>query len=249
MKRLLSTIRWDLQLQFRNGFYYASAFVALVFIVILKQFPDVDLHPWWPAIIMLNLTVNSFYFMSGLVLLEKSEGTLEAQVVTPLRKSEYLISKVITLGILALVESLTIVVIVSGVHFNWLLLILGIFLLMAMYTLYGFVIVSRYDSINEFLLPSVIWTMAYSLPLLYYFDIWRSWILFLHPIQAPLLLMQAAFQPIPTWQIVYGVLYAALWAGIAFYGSQRAFMRFVVRKEGRRPRRINMNRAASTRSK
>jgi hypothetical protein len=60
MKRLLSTIRWDLQLQFRNGFYYASAFVALVFIVILKQFPDVDLHPWWPAIIMLNLTVNSF---------------------------------------------------------------------------------------------------------------------------------------------------------------------------------------------
>jgi len=250
MKRLISTIRWDLQLQFRNGFYYASAFVALVYIVIIKQFPAVDLGHWWPAIIMSNLTLNSFYFMSGLVLLEKGEGTLEAQVVTPLRKSEYLISKVISLGILALFESLSIVVIISGVQFNWLLLVLGIFLLMAMYTLYGFIVVSRYDSINEFLLPSIIWTMAYSLPMLNYFDIWRNPIMFLHPMQAPLILMQAAFEPVPFWQIVYGILYAALWVGVAFYGSQRAFMRFVVRKEGRRrPKPPNSNRFISVRSK
>ena len=38
MTRLLSTLLWDARLQFRNGFYYASAFVAVVFIVLLSQF-------------------------------------------------------------------------------------------------------------------------------------------------------------------------------------------------------------------
>jgi len=232
MNRLLNTIRWDLQLQFRNGFYYASAFVAILFIVMLKQFPEFDFRPWWPAIILENLTINAFFFMSGLVLLEKGEGTLEAQVVTPLRIWEYLISKVISLSVLALFESLTIIVLVSGVRFNWFWMVLGILSLIAIYSLYGFIVVSRYDSINEFLLPSVLWTIAYSLPLLYYFNIWRHWLLFLHPMQAPLTLMQAAFEPLPTWQIAYGVLYSALWAGIAFYASKRAFTRFVVRKEG-----------------
>jgi hypothetical protein len=154
------------------------------------------------------LTINAFFFMVALVLLEKGEGTLEAQIVTPPRTWEYLLSKVISLGILAIFESLILIVIVSGAGFNWLWMILGILALMAIYSLYGFFVVSRYDSINEFLLPSVLWTIAYSLPLLYYFDIWNSWLLFLHPMQAPLVLMQAAFQTLPTWQVIYGLLEA-----------------------------------------
>jgi fluoroquinolone transport system permease protein len=181
---------------------------------------------------MENLVINSFYFMSGLVLLEKAEGTMEAQIITPLRDREYLLSKVIALGVLSLIESLVIIVIVSGVGFNWLLMVLGILLLMTIYVFYGFIVVARYDSINEFLLPSVIWTLGYSLPLLYYFGLWKNWLMFLHPIQAPLVLMQAAFEPLPVWQILYGVFYAAMWAGIAYFLSRRAFYRFVVRKEG-----------------
>ena len=237
MKRLLSTIRWDFRLQFRNGFYYASGFVAVLAIIILKQFSGFDIRPWWPALILENLVINSFYFMSSLVLLEKGEGTLEAQIVTPLRKWEYLLSKVITLGILALVESLVIILMVTGFNFNGFYLITGILFLMAMYALYGFFVVSRYDSINEFLLPSVLWTIAYSLPLLYYFDIWRSWVMLLHPMLAPLFLMQAAFETLHPWQVVYGILYSVLWTGIALYFSLRAFDRFIIRKEGASRRR------------
>lgn len=232
MSRLTSTIRWDFQLQLRNGFYYVSAFVAAALVILLRQLPEVNWAQWWPVIIMENLLINSFYFMAGLVLLEKGEGTLEAQIVTPLRPWEYLNAKVLSLGMLALFETLLVIVLVSGIGFNWLLLVLGVLFLIAINTLYGFVVVARYDSISEFLLPSVIWTLGYSLPLLYYFDIWRSWLMFLHPIQAPLVLMQAAFEPVPGWQIVYGLLYSILWVGVAFYFSQRAFYRFVVTKQG-----------------
>ena len=47
--------------------------------------------------IMGNLVIGTFYFMGGLVLLEKDEGSLEARVTTPLKPTEYLSAKVLTL--------------------------------------------------------------------------------------------------------------------------------------------------------
>jgi fluoroquinolone transport system permease protein len=234
MNRLLSTLRCDVRLQFRNGFYYVSAFVAAVFVLALRQLPAVDWAPWWPPILLANLTVNSFYFMAGLVLLEKGEGTLEAQVVTPLRAGEYLASKVLSLALLSCLESFAIVVLVSGPGFDWGWLAGGLLVLIALLALYGFFVVARYDSITEFILPSTVWTMGLSLPLLYYFGIWRSPVMFLHPLQAPLVLMQAAFAPLPRWQVAYGVVYSLLWIAVAWHLTRRAFLRFVIVREGAR---------------
>jgi fluoroquinolone transport system permease protein len=55
---------------------------------------------------------------------------------------------------------------------------------------------------------------------------------YLHPVQAPLLLMKAAFQPVAMWQMVYGVMYSAVWIGLAYAWSQHAFYRFVILKQG-----------------
>ena len=62
-----------------------------------------------PAVVFGNLVAVNFYFMAGLILLGKGEGTLEAQVVTPLAYWEYLVSKTVTLAALSLVEQFVIV--------------------------------------------------------------------------------------------------------------------------------------------
>lgn len=232
MKRLFSTILWDIRLQFRNGFYYVSAVVAIGFILMLRQLDMVDWAALWPVILLENLVVNAFYFTAALVLLEKAEGTIEAQVVTPLRQGEYLASKAVSLGLLSLFESLLLVLFVTGPGFTWPLLVAGIMLLIAFYAFYGFVVVARYDSITDFLLPSAIWVIWFSLPLLHFFEIWTSWILYLHPLQAPLILMQAAFEPLQGWQIAYGFLYSLVWVGVAYLLARRAFRNFVIRKQG-----------------
>ena len=234
MKRLLSTLRWDIQIQFRNGFYYVSGVVAFLAIIFLHQLDNANWGLWLPPLILENLVINSFFFMAGLVLLEKGEGTLEAQVVTPLRTGEYLASKTISLGLLALFETLLIVVLLTGIRFNWIWMALGVLALIAFYSLYGFVVVSRYDSINEFILPSVLWTLTFSLPLLSYFDIYRGWLMYLHPLQPMLKLLEAAFTPLPAWQLGYGCLASSFWIGLVYYLSRRAFYRFVIRKEGTR---------------
>lgn len=236
MKRLIAAIRHDIQLQVRNGFYTATAFVVVVWAVLLSQLKggSIRLNLQWllPALVSVNIVLTTFYFVGGLVLLEKAEGSLQAQVVTPLRTWEYLAAKLSTLALLALIENLIVAGLFSGLEFGVLPLSAGIILTSALYVLAGFVVVARYDSINEYLLPSVMYTSLLSLPVVPFLGRWEHWLLYLHPLQAPLVLMQAAFEAVETWQVVYGVLYAILWIGLMYRFSQHAFLHFIVGRAG-----------------
>ncbi len=232
MKRLAATLRWDVQLQIRNGFYHATAFVLIVWAAIIWRLPAIDLGWLLPALVLGNLMINTFYFMSGLVLLEKGEGTLAAQVVTPLRTWEYLAAKLITLGGLALAENILIVCLFYGFGFNLLPMIAAIILASVIYTLAGFIAVARFDSINEFLMPSILYTSLLTVPLMPYLARWESPLIYLHPVQAPLVLAEAAFQSVPMWQIAYGVFYSALWGFLLYRASLRTFHRFIIARAG-----------------
>ncbi|MEM7334968.1 MAG: ABC transporter permease [Chloroflexota bacterium] len=232
MSRLATTLRWDIQLQFRNGFYYASAFVALITVLILGLFPNANWRFILPVILFENLLINTFYFIAALVLLEKGEGTLEGLIVSPLRKWEYLTSKIISLTLLSIFETVAITLIIFGASLNWPIFFLGIVILCAMFALIGFMFVARYDSINTFLFPSVAFTTLLSIPIISSLSLWDSPLLLLHPFQAPMLLLTAGFQAIPSWQILYGIIYGVLWIGVFYQLSQRAFYRFVILKQG-----------------
>ena len=126
------------------------------------------------AVVLGNLVMINFYFVAGLVLLEKGEGTLEAQVVTPLASWEYLAAKTLTLAALAVVEQVVIVWSAYGGGFAAGPLVAGVVLAGVLYTLTGFLLVARYRSINEFMFPSVFFTTVLSLPLLHYFGLWDA---------------------------------------------------------------------------
>ena len=234
MTRLAATMHGDARLQLRQGFYYASAFMLVVMIVVLRQIPA-EIQAWiLPVVILSNVQVNTFYFIAGLVLLEKSEGTLEAQVVTPLRPWEYLASKVATLTGLSVVENVLLVVATYGTGAGTPALLAGILISSVIFALAGFIAVARYDSINEYLMPSFLYTSLLSIPLLAYFGLIESRLFDLHPITAPLEMLRVSFDaPMPTrW--TYELTSAALWIGIGALLARRHFHRFVIAREGSR---------------
>ena len=98
--------------------------------------------------------------------------------------------------------------------------------------MYGFIVVARYDSINTFLMSAVLYTAVLSIPVLDYFGLVNTPLMYLHPIQASLILLKGAFQPIPLWQVVYGIFYSLVWIGLLYWLSQRAFYRFIILKRG-----------------
>jgi fluoroquinolone transport system permease protein len=233
MKRLTASIVCDIRLQLRNGFYYAATFVAVFWALALSRIsPDV-LTLWMPVFILSNILINTFYFMAGLVLLEKAEGTLIAQSVTPLQSWEYLVSKVISLTLVSVCESFVIVIFGYGAGFSPVVFLFGVMCSAVLFALTGFLLVIRYDSVNEFLFPSFLFTLLFAPPFLSYFGLLGSgWLIYLHPIQGSLLLTQAAFQNVAGWEAIYSISYSILAMGAALVLSQRALKRFVIAVEG-----------------
>ena len=234
MSRLLAAIALDAKLQFRYGFYYAGAFMAAVLVVLARQLSPDTLRLFLPPLLLEAQVITTFYFMGALVMLEKGEGTLEGLVVTPLRGTEYLLSKTLTLTLLATSESAIVVAGGYGAAFRPLPLFAGLLALSAMLAAFGFAVIARYDSVTDYLLPSALWTIWLSLPLLHYFDVWPHWVLYLVPSQAPLLLLKAGFVPLESWQLAYAAAYSLLWTALFWRWAARSFQRFVIRKEGGR---------------
>ena len=197
MTRLAATLQTDVRVQWRNGFYLATAFVVVCSIALLRWLPNDITALLLPVVLLENILINTFYFVSALLLLERGEGTLSAQSITPLRGDEYLASKVITLTALSLVESLVIATAVTGLDSRLLMMSPGIALAAIFFCLSGIALIVRYESINEFIMPSVLYTAVLSLPVLGYFGVGaREWYL-LHPIQGSLELVHMQTQYMP----------------------------------------------------
>jgi fluoroquinolone transport system permease protein len=232
MSRLLAALRWDVRIQFRQGFYYAALFVIALWVLLLSQLPGAASMLFLPFIIFFDLSVFGFYFMAGTLFLEKGEGVLEALVVTPLRTREYLLSKTLSLTVLALLVSIVVVLLVHGPVLNWLSLLAGVALNSWFLILAGFIVAARYDAVNEFLIPSILYVVPTQLPALWYFGIWDHWLLYLVPTMPAMLLIAGAFEPIAPWQILYSLVYLSAACLVVTYWAERAFRRFVVRSEG-----------------
>ncbi|MFP4662161.1 MAG: ABC transporter permease [Halanaerobiales bacterium] len=228
MKGLLPTISCDIKLQLRNGFYYATLFVVIFFILGLSQLPEIDWNWLLPLVIVLNMNYTAFYFVGGLLLLEKDQGTLSVQGITPLKAGEYLLSKILSLSMLIIIESTILVIVLYGFSFNIFFLIAGTILAAAIYILSGFLAVVPYQSISDYILPSVGYAALVSIPLLTGFTQWNHWIIYLHPLQGPLILLNTVFMKAETWQLIYGFVYSLIWCSILFAYAKRAYSMLIL---------------------
>lgn len=225
MSRLGATLACDLRLQWRNGFYAASAFVVAGSLALLRWLPDAALDRLLPAVILANVLTNSFYFVAGLLLLENGEGTRAVQAVSPLRTDEYLASKVLTLGVLSVLESLLLVALSRGLGASLASLVAGLFLASVLLTLFGVACVAGHRSLNEFMMPSVLYSVVLGLPLVGWFGVGASWLFVWQPLAGPLALMGAATAPLSGAALLQAWVWTALWVAAAWLWGRRALRR------------------------
>lgn len=235
MNRLLSTLRLDVLNQFRQGFYVASGVVLLGIAAIAWMLPTAA-GQLLPAILLTNMTIATFVFVGGLILLEKGEGTLLGVAVSPLRPSEYLTSKVATLTALAVLENCVIAGValwtglVSELHWGWILL--GSAIAAALYTTLGFLAVIRYRSLNEFLIPMMFVTILLELPGLVCFGMPEFAGLAVLPTYALLWIFRAALEPIPPHWLIYAIFYPLIWFVGSFWFSHKMLRRYAAGQLG-----------------
>ena len=232
MSRLTSTLRLDAQLQARNKVYLIIGVAAFAFAFAFDALltPD-QLQFFMPVLIMYGVSMTTVFLVGVLLLIERSQGTLSVVMVSPLRPAEYLASKLITLTVLALVESAIMAVVAYGLGFSFAWFVLAVVMRASMGVAVGIADGVRFRSITRFLVPAIGLSLAFDLPNIWYFELWPSPLFYLWPSMPPLLLAKAAFVEVEPLQLVYALLYGALVVGAALIWASRSIDRFVVRGE------------------
>lgn len=223
MSAFVTALRWDVVVQARNGFYWASAFLVLVVAGLLLAVPEparADRAVWVPALLAGNLQITTFFFVAGMMLLERDEGTLTALAVSPFSPGAYLATRTTTLTALAAVESLTVVWVAFGTVGSWLPILLGTASLGVIYTCLGAATACRYASVNALLLPASVLVGLLLLPLLAHFGLAPRALFLLHPIEPALTLMRAGYGADGARELTFGIAGSLVWATVAYHWAR-----------------------------
>ncbi len=225
MSRFVATLQQDLRLQSRNQLYVIGIGVAVVLGLMVRYLvPAEHVGRGLAAFYLLGLGGTTYMFGASMLLLEKGERTLEALRVTGIRTRDYVGSKALTLTAFAIVESAIVYLIAArGVPTDFGLLLLGAAVLGVFYTLVGVGIAAGYEVVTQFLLPvGTLVAMVLQLPFLSLLGVGPGWLWYLIPTQAPLLLLQGAFEPLAPWQWAYAaVVSTGMVLGAAVFCARR----------------------------
>lgn len=241
MTRLVTAIKTDLIVQLRNQLYTIGIGVAVLVAVVFAWLAGPDqLYSIVPALLLMFVGGTTFFYVGAMIFFEKEQGTLNANMVSPMRASEYLWSKILTLSALATLEaaiiiglSMIIMSFSSDLDLpNMFLLLLGIVAIGVIYTLSGIIVIVRYDRITDFLIPLAFIVGVLQLPFLHFWGVVTHPMFLVIPTSAPTMIIRGAYIQLASWEWVYAVGYTALLIIGLTNWAYRAFHVHIIEKVG-----------------
>jgi fluoroquinolone transport system permease protein len=155
-----------------------------------------------------------------------------------MKVDDYIVSKITSLTILSIISASIFVILLnvfSDIDFNIQYLAISIILTSVMLILLGFILVSRVNSINEYLLAMFIAFLGLLFPpMLHLSGLYENVIFYLWPTQASFTLFTGVFNAasLEVWEIAYGIVYQVIWIGLLYFLAKKAFYKHIVLKGG-----------------
>ncbi len=230
--RQIQAIAADLRFQYRHGFYFVYAIILGVYIILLRNLPDDFVQPVAILLILSDAAVLGFFFIGGILLLERGQGILDALFITPLRPREYLVAKAVSLSLLALLASLAILLGGVGSPYSIMPVIAGVGLTSSLFILFGCILGLKATSVNGYFAIATAVLFPLFLPLLGFFDIYHSFLWPLVPTHSCIVLTSAYFEYIPAAGLLRALLILVIWNGIFAIIAQRSFSDYLQKRGG-----------------
>lgn len=147
--RLKNLILGDIKFQFKYGFYFLYFVLSIMYICVINVFPIFMREKIAIIMIYSDPAAMGLFFMGAIVLLEKSQRVLNSLAVSPIKVSEYILSKVISLGI---ISSIVVMFIAITLNLdNIIISIIGTFFSSVIFSLLGLILASKASSLNQFI--------------------------------------------------------------------------------------------------
>lgn len=229
MSQLKWMLKWEFTLLYRYKLIHLSLLSVVMYYVSLQIMPDINEPEFHTLFLFFDPVLIGIMFVGAMVLFEKTENTLQALTITPMQTYNYFLSKIISLTTLSLVAGLMFIIPLNGIDFNWFYLFSGLILSSVFLILVGFLMVSRCNSINEYLLMMMfIFLLLFLPPLFDLFGFYENVIFYIWPSQASFILFGGVFGEVSTNDAIYAISYLIFLITICLYLSKRAFYKHIV---------------------
>ena len=202
MRTFFYLLKWDIILLLKYGILPVALGIGALYIglVFLLDIPSSIIV----LLIFSDPSMMGFIFVGVMVLFEKQAGTSSALVVTPLQPWQYLLSKSISLSIPAAIVSLAIVF-ASQLDASYVLVMVAVVLTSILFLLLGFAGAQRVKTFNQYILIIPMFLMPFCIPLVDFFGLWQSQLMWIIPTHSSLKLLTAAFETIAIWEVLLSV--------------------------------------------
>ena len=225
MKDLLKK---EILLQWRQGFWLIYFIVSIIYVIILLNIPRENRMVVSLIMILSDTTMLGVMFVGALVLLEKQQNVIQAFFVTPLKPSQYIWSKTLSLSLIAF--SMSILIYLPVAHFSGytLLILLTTAITAGIFAMLGLGISARLRGINDYFGVLMGASMLIALPIIPYLLWDQHPVLLCLPYIASLDLMLGAFDPIPPWRILLDLCLLSAWGAAAFFFCRKQVIKHLV---------------------
>lgn len=239
--RILHACLHDVKFQFRHGFYFIYTIMVLFYIISIGFLPDTWKSNATAIVLFADPAALGFFFIGGILLLEKGERVLDSLFVSPLKIWEYVLAKAVSLGLVSTLVGLIISLVGLSLQVN--IPVLGFTLIVSslFYTLIGIIAGVNSKSVNRFLIVTVPVEMLLSTPpIILLFGV-KSMILEVMPSSLVLRLFQWCTGAYNSLNPIFLLLGLILWCIPAFYFAVRRMSWFFSKIGGGANERSNKN--------
>ncbi|MDC7124088.1 MAG: hypothetical protein PQJ46_00875 [Spirochaetales bacterium] len=221
--RMIAALNADIRFQFKQGFYLVYVLITIVYMVIINCLPENLSGIIIPVIVFADPATIGFFFIGGMVMLEKEQGILQYLSVTPLRSKEYLLSKILSLGLIGSAAAVVITLLTSDSIVHWGALVIGVLLSSIFFTLYGFLATVKCKTINEYFIRMIPYLLFIILPCFSLISFKNSMIFNIFPGVDGLKLIFEAFNPKLSNNSIFYIFYLAVADVLMFLFVDRIF--------------------------
>ena len=232
-----TTLGWELSLQSRSFIYPATVVSTLMICGFIVALPVEQLPVEWATFfIFLDPAMIGLSFVGAIILMEKSEGTIGALGVTPMKPGMYIAVKVVSLTLVTFASGLAVAYVASD-GFLVVRILVTLALSSTVAVLVGFACAARAPSMNK-LTITLLWVsmIAYA-PLLTHFGVLPDAVtpaIALIPSYAVIVLLESCLLATPLTELatLSAFAYLIAWVIGGTYWASREYIANIV-TEGR----------------
>ncbi|MBN1777947.1 MAG: ABC transporter permease [Clostridiales bacterium] len=178
--RTKALILSDIRFQFRYGFYSLYAVFTLLYIGLLFVLPDAWRNDAAAIMIFTDPAAMGLFFMGAIVLFEKNERVLDSIAVSPVGAWEYVLSKLVSIGLISALVAL-LIGLGAGVIRAPLTFLVSVFLCSCLFSAMGLIVACKIKTLNQFIVATVPLELLTVVPAILWMFWWKADVLVLHP--------------------------------------------------------------------